>query len=177
MGLSFFIIATCLAFGAVAAIGAERPDLMRSLLPGLGESLRAAQFKRFSPRKTLFLFGPSANHPACRLQRRLLKPAIAAFIREDVAVIEAYGQDMPRRNGQPIDWLDPALLRHAMDAEAGFALIYVDEAGKTALRSDAPMVTADILARAGLAIERSHHAGYAGAARRRSPILKRLRAA
>lgn len=174
MGLSFFIIATCLAFGAVAAIGAERPGLLRSLLPSLGDGLRAAEFKRFSPRNTLFLFGPTANHPACRLQRRLLKPAIPAFIREDVAVIEVYGEDVPRRNGQPIDWLDPALLRHAMNAETGFALVYVDETGKTALRSDAPMVTADILARAGLAIERPH---YPGASRRRSPILKRLRAA
>ena len=150
MGLSFFIIATCLVFGSIAAILSIRPNL----LPELGANLRRADpVKKFSPQNTLFIIGPATNHTACRIQRRLLKPAIPALIREDVAVIEVYGDSTPRKNGDPIEWLDPSLLRHALDAESGFYLIYVDPAGKARFRSEAPMVTADILRRARLDID------------------------
>ncbi|MEE2690581.1 MAG: hypothetical protein VX640_03465 [Pseudomonadota bacterium] len=176
MGLTVVIIAFCLALGALAAVAAGRPGLFKSvaadLRAALGADIRAARPKRFSPKKTLFLIGPSAAHPACRLQRRLLKPAIAAFIREDVTVMEVYGDERPEQNGEPVDWLDAALLRHAMNAEEGFFLIYVDENGKTVLRSQAPMVTADILARAGLDVD----APQSGK-RRKSAVLKKLRAA
>ena len=172
MGLSFFIITTCLIFGFIAALLSLRPNL----LPELGANLRRARpdpVKKFSPRNTLFIIGPAANHAACRMQRKLLKPAIPAFIREDIAVIEVYGEDTPRKNGDPIDWLDPSLLRHALDAEQGFFLIYVDPDGKTCFRSEAPMVTADILRRARLDISAPHHRG-SGA---KSSVLKKLRAA
>lgn len=169
MGLSFLIIATCLIFGAVAAIASFRPNL----LPEIGANLRRADpVKQFSPRNTLFIIGPAPNHAACRMQRRLLKPAIPALIREDVAVIELYGEETPRKNGDPIDWLDPALLRHALDAEHGFCLIYVDPAGKTRFRSEAPMLTADILQRACLNIAAPSRAKGA-----KSSVLKKLRAA
>lgn len=172
MGLSFFIIATCLVFGFVAALISLRPNL----LPEIGANLRHARpdpVKKFSPKNTLFIIGPAANHTACRMQRRLLKPAIPMLIREDVSVIEVYGEDTPRRNGDPIDWLDPSLLRHALDAEQGFYLIYVDPEGKTAFRSEAPMVTADILRRAHLEIAPPK----SGAAEPKSSVLKKLRAA
>jgi len=176
MGLTFLIIAFCLALGALAAVAGGRPGLFRSVAAemraALGADIRAARPKRFSPKNTLFLIGPSASHPACRLQRRLLKPAIAAFIREDVTVMEVYGDERPEMNGEPVDWLDAALLRHAMDAEQGFFLIYVDADGKTVIRSEAPMVTADILARAGLDVETPLAGG-----RRKSAVLKKLRAA
>lgn len=169
MGLSFFIIATCLIFGFIAAIVSFRPNL----LPEIGANLRRADpVKQFSPRNSLFIIGPAANHSACRMQRRLLKPAVPALIREDVTVIEVYGEETPRKNGDPIDWLDPSLLRHALDAEHGFYIVYVDEAGKTRFRSEAPMVTADILRRACLDIPPPKGDGPA-----KSSVLKKLRAA
>ncbi|MGE0408300.1 MAG: DUF4174 domain-containing protein [Amphiplicatus sp.] len=168
MGLTFLFIALCLICAGAGAFAMRRP----SLIPHIGESLKGAEIKQFSPKKTLFIIGPSANHPACRMQRRLLKPALAALIREDIAVIEVYGEGRPRRNGEEIDWLDASLLRHAMDAEGGFYVIYIDDAGKVALRSEAPIVTADLLARANPCIPAPR-----GAAKRSSAVLKRLRAA
>ena len=169
MELTFAIIATCLVFGFVAALASFRPNL----IPEIGASLRQTEtVKKFSPRNTLFIIGSSANHPACRMQRRLLKPAIAALIREEIAVMEVYGDETPRQNGDPIDWLDPALLRHALNAEDGFFVIYVDDDGKTLFRSEAPMVTSDILHRARLDI-----AAPTGGRGRKNAILKKLRAA
>ncbi len=170
MGLSFFIITTCVVFGVVAALASFKP----AFLPGVGTSLRNASIdlKKFSPRKTVFIIGPSANHPACRMQRRLLKPAIAALIRDDVAVVEVYGESTPRKNGDPIQWLDAALLRHAMDAESGFFVIYVDDEGKTLFRSEAPMLTADILARACLDIAPTRRT-----VKEKSAVLRKLSAA
>ncbi len=169
MGLSFFIIASCLIVGVIAGITSLRPNL----LPELGENLRQADtIRKFSPQSTLFIIGPHANHPACRLQRRLLKPAIPALIREDVTVMEVYGAERPRRNGEPVDWLDSSLLRHALAAEDGFFVIYVDENGKTRFHSPAPMVTADILRCGRLAI-----AAPGRAPARRSSVLDKLSAA
>jgi hypothetical protein len=170
MELTFAIIATCLVFGFVAALASFRPNL----IPEIGSSLRNAEtVRKFSPRNTLFIIGTGANHPACRMQRRLLKPAIAALIREDVSVMEVYGDATPRQNGDPIDWLDPALLRHALNAEDGFYVIYVDDDGKTLFRSEAPMVTSDILHRARLDISSPARAGRI----RKNDVLKKLRAA
>lgn len=172
MGLALLIIALALVAGAAGALLMLRPSFLPSLLPQIGASLKAAEPKRFSPKKTLFLIGPGVNHPACKLQRRLLKPAIPALIREDVTVIEIYGGDRPRKNGEDIDWLDASLLRHAMNAEDGFYVVYVDADGKTTLRSKAPMVTADILYYAGLDLPAPPRA-----AKKKSAVLKRLRAA
>ncbi len=169
MGLTIAIAAICIAFGAFAAVAA-RGDFR---MPDFAGLIGRADFKRFSPRKTLFIIGPSEDHSACRMQRRLLKPAIAALIRDDVAVIEIYGDETPRTNGEPMDWLDASLLRHAMTAEEGFYVIYVDDDGKTRFRSEAPMLTADILERAGL--DTPALRGRGGA--RKSDILKKLRAA
>lgn len=169
MGLTFFIIATCLIFGFIAAVASFRPKL----IPEIGANLRRADpVKKFSPRSTLFIIGPAANHQACRMQRRLLKPAIPALIREDVSVIEVYGECQPRKNGEPIDWLDTSLLRHALDAEQGFYVVYVDDAGKTRFRSEAPMVTTDILRLAQLEI-----ASLGKNSGGKSSVLKKLSAA
>lgn len=147
MGLSLLVLAACLALGLVAAISTARP----SLLPDIGASLRNIDpVRKFSPSNTLFIIGPAPNHQACRMQRRLLKPAIPSFIREDITVMEVYGDDRPRKNGEPMSWLDPSLLRHALGAEDGFFVVYVGDKGRTLFRSQAPMVTKDILRRARL---------------------------
>ena len=106
------------------------------------------------------------------MQRRLLKPAIPALIREEITVMEVYGADRPRKNGEPVDWLDPSLLRHALGAEDGFFVIYVDERGKTRFHSPAPMVTSDILRLGRLDINAPERGRG-----RRSSILDKLSAA
>ena len=168
MGLTLLILATCIIFGAIAYFAARGP----LPVPDIREAIRRTEPKRFSPRNTLFIIGPTANHNACRMQRRLLKPAIAALIREDVSVIEVYGQMRPTMNGEPLDWLDASLMRHAMDAEDGFFVIYVDADGKTIFRSEAPMLARDIVDRARLG------GGVASSgAPKKSMVLKKLRAA
>lgn len=146
MGLSLLIFAVCAIFGAVAVLATRVP------LPdpeNIRQSIRKVEPKRFSPTRTLFVIGPSANQHACRMQRRLLKPAVPTLILHDVSVIEVYGMARPRRNGDPMEWLDASLLRHAMNAEEGFFVIYVDDAGRTVFRNEAPMLARDILRRAG----------------------------
>jgi hypothetical protein len=169
MGLTLLILATCIIFGAIAYFAARGPIPAESLKA----ALRDVEPRRFSPKNTLFIIGPTGNHNACRMQRRLLKPAIAALISADVSVIEVYGQNRPTKNGEEMDWLDASLLRHAMDAEEGFFVIYVDGEGKTMFRSEAPMLARDIIARAGLGAARGPGAG----APKKSLVLKKLRAA
>ena len=168
MGLSLLIITICLTVGGVSAVLSLRPGLLPELAAGLKQ---IDPVRKFSPRRTLFLIGPSANHPACKLQRRLLKPAIPSLIREDVTVMEVYGEDHPRRNGEQIDWLDSSLLRHAMDAQQGFYVVYVDEAGKTVFRSEAPIITADLLKHARLDIQSP------ASSKPKSSVIEKLRAA
>lgn len=178
MVMPFLIIAATLLFGAVAWLLSRRSRPLPSLpqiSAGIGDSMRAAQPKRFSPKKTLFLIGPSANHPACRLQRKLLKPALSPLMSGGVVVIELYGDDPARKNGAPIEWLDPALLRHAMDAEEGFLIAYVDAEGQTAFRYRAPMLTGDLLVEIGLREEPKRTDGRRFS-RQDSAVLNRLRA-
>jgi hypothetical protein len=169
MGLTLLIIAVCIIFGFAAWFAAHDPLPVSTIRA----AIKDAEPKRFSPRRTLFVIGPSANAHACRIQRKLLKPAIAALIAEDVSVIEVYGQNRPRKNGEPMQWLDASLLRHAMDAEEGFFVIYVDDAGKTVFRREAPMLARDIVERAGLkaALDPDVTGG------KKSLVLKKLRAA
>ncbi len=168
MGLTLLILATCIIFGAIAYFAARGP----LPVPDIKAAIREAEPKRFSPKNTLFIIGPTANHNACRMQRRLLKPALAALIREDVSVIEVYGQTRPTKNGETMEWLDASLLRHAMDAEEGFYVIFVDADGKAVFRSEAPMLARDIIERAALDVDRGP-----GAPTKKSIILKKLRAA
>ncbi len=169
MGLTLLIIAVCVIFGLAAWFAAHEPIRVGAIR----EAIKDAEPKRFSPKRTLFVIGPTANAHACRIQRKLLKPAIATLIGADVSVIEVYGQNRPRKNGEPMEWLDASLLRHAMDAEEGFFVIYVDDAGKTVFRREAPMLARDIVDRAGL------DAGPLDApdGRKKSLVLKKLRAA
>lgn len=170
MGVSVLIILTCLFFGAIAALMSMRPEF----IDRVGASIKDVEkIQKFSPRNTLFIIGPSETHPTCKMQRRLLKPAIPALISEDITVFELYGEDTPRKNGDLLEWLDPSLLRHALSVDDGFYLIYVNQDGKTQLRSEAPMVTKDILARAGIKIRPSETLEPETT----SSILKKLRAA
>lgn len=169
MGFSVLFFALALILGGVAWLAMRRPQVLAEI----GATLKEAELKRFSPKNSLFIFGPSVNHPPCRLQRRLLKPAIAALIREDIVVMEVYGDGVPRKNGEEVDWLDPSLLRHAMNADNGFWVIYVDDSGKAVLRSAAPMLASDILERIGL----SAPIQLPPPGRKKSAVLKRLRAA
>ena len=146
MAITLIIIAICLIFGGVAAFSAQGPIT----LPDFSKAISRNDFQQFSPQKTLFIIGPSEEHNGCKLQRRLVKPALAALIRDDVSVMEVYGDNTPTKNGEPLEWLDPSLLRHGLDAEDGFLTIYVNENGKTTLRSKAPVPTADLLDRIGL---------------------------
>lgn len=168
MGLTLLILAICIIFGAIAYFAARGPIVA----PDIKAAIREVEPKRFSPKNTLFIIGPVANHNACRMQRRLLRPALAALIGADVSVIEVYGLARPTKNGEPMEWLDASLLRHAMDAEEGFFVIFVDAEGKTIFRSEAPMLARDIIARAGLGVDRGP-----GAAPKKSLVLKKLRAA
>lgn len=169
MGLSVLFFALSVILGGVAWLAMRRPHVLAEI----GATLKEAELKRFSPKNSLFIFGPTINHPPCRLQRRLLKPAVAALIRDDVTVMEVYGDLTPRKNGEEVGWLDPSLLRHAMNADDGFWVIYVDGDGMARLRSEAPMLAADILERVGL----DAPSPLAPAAKRSSAVLKRLRAA
>lgn len=166
MDVSFLAIALMLIAGSVVPLAMRAPELIQPFGRRRGDN----ESKRFSPNNTLFIIGPGASHPACRMQRRLLKPALAALIRDDVAVMEVYGENRPRKNGEPLDWLDVSLLRRVMGAETGFFVIYVDAHGRTRLRSEAPVVTGDLLAKARLEAP-------ASLPRRRSAALRRLSAA
>lgn len=160
----------CLFFGAAAALVSLRPEFIEKVSTSIKD---VDKIQKFSPRNTLFIIGPSEKHPSCRMQRKLLKPAIPALISSEITVFELYGEDTPRKNGELLDWLDPSLLRHALGVETGFFIIYVNANGKTQFRSEAPMVTQDILARAGLKIDIDGNA----VSSMTSSILKRLRAA
>ena len=118
MGLSFFIIATCLVFGFIAALVSVRPNIV----PELRANLRRPEaLKQFSPRNTLFLIGPGAIIPPAGCSAVLLKPAIAgADPRRCLGYGSLWRRQRRAKNGEPIDWLDPALLRHALNAEARF---------------------------------------------------------
>lgn len=168
MGFTLFFIAILLIFGGVAALAIKSGvDVVE-----VKNAIRDAEPKHFTPRNALFIFGPSANHPSCKLQRRLLKPALAALIREDVTVMEVYGEGLPMKNGEGVDWLDASLLRHAMNAEAGFAVVYVDGAGRTLFRSEGPVLAADIFRRARLGEN-----DRPGDGAKRSAVLRKLKAA
>lgn len=169
MGLSVLFLALAVILVGVAWLAMRRPQVLAEI----GATLKEAELKRFSPKNSLFLFGPTTNHPPCRLQRRLLKPAVAALIREDIVVMEVYGDSPPRKNGEEVDWLDPSLLRHAMNADNGFWVVYVDENGKQLLRSAAPMLASDILE--GIGLQAPIPLPPPG--KKKSAVLKRLRAA
>jgi len=157
METTLLLIAACLLIGGTAALFAFKPQWVPvaknaaalNPIPDPFDPNHRSR-KDFSLSNTLLIIGPATNHPACRLQRKLLKPAIPLLIREDIAVIELYGENYPRKNGDAIGWLDPALLRHALDAEEGFYIIYVDETGKTIFQNRAPMLTEMIAERANL---------------------------
>ena len=138
-------LAICLIAGSMAAIFSLQPQWfpeLTALADGTQGSARSLSpddpARRFSLQNTLLIVGPSSEHPACRMQRRLLKPAVPLLIRENVAIIEVYGEAHPRRNGEALMWLDPALLRLALDAEDGFYVIYVDDTEKTVFRPTVP---------------------------------------
>ncbi len=172
MGFSFFAISSFLIAAVTAGLAAYRPALAGERESQTTAARRDGR-KRFSPKNTLFVFAPSVRHPAGRLQRRLLKPALPALIRDDVAVVEVYGDETPRRNGELMKWLDASLLRHAMGAEEGFQVLFVDSCGKTLFKRAAPMVGADILDRLRAGARRRARGRRPG----RSLVLQDLKAA
>ncbi len=169
MGLSLLIILSCVLLGTFTVLASRHPVDLSALAdgssgePGLNE-------QHFTPRKTMFIIGPSRGHAACNLQRRLLKPALATLIREDISVMELYGDETPYRNGAALPWLDASLLRFAMDARQGFVVLYVDENGKTLFKRNAPMLGAEVLAASGLYTPKRTRPST-------SPILQKLSAA
>ncbi|MEM9706142.1 MAG: hypothetical protein AAF850_08710 [Pseudomonadota bacterium] len=129
----------------------------------------------FSPKRTVFILGPDASDQTCRIQRRFLKPVLAAFIRDEIAVVEAYGDDAVRRNGEPMGWPDAMLVRHALGAGEEFALILMDDDGRVAFRSERPVVGEEVLKRS----MRLSRAGLANRSeqRRRLQLKPQIRAA
>ena len=166
MSVTALFIAIGIALGLFAAATTREPVVW----PSSAHPMLTHGFNQFSPRRTIFIFGTEPDNPGCQLQRRLLKPAVATIIGEDIRVIEVYANLPARQNGNEIKWLDPSLLRHAMDAESGFLLIYVDDNGQTALRSEAPVIAADIFEHAGLGAPDTIEAA-------KSAVLKKLSAA
>ncbi|MEL6111814.1 MAG: hypothetical protein AAFR20_03325 [Pseudomonadota bacterium] len=159
MELTLIILAFGLIAGSVFAMVAARPSWLPELRSALHWKAPAETIsppggtnRNFTLRNTLIIVGPQVNHATCRLQRRLLKPAVPMLIREDVAIIEIYGDGPPRRNGELLSWLDASLLRHALNAEDGFTLVFVGEHGKTVFRRQSPMLTDMIADQAGLSV-------------------------
>lgn len=169
MGLSLLIILSCVLLGAFTVLAASQPAALHVLPDGLAHG-KDFHDQRFIPRKMVFIIGPSRAHAACRMQRRLLKPNLACLIREDISVMEIYGDDAPCRNGAPMPWLDTSLLRFAMDARQGFVILYVDEHGKTRFSRNAPMIGAEVLTASGLYTPSRKRPAH-------SPILQKLSAA
>ncbi len=173
------IIAIFLIIGGLAALSSlnphwfsERHRAIADFKLGGSASIKTKD-GHFSLSKTLFIIGPSANHPACRLQRKLIKPTIPMLIRDDIAVIEIYGEHAPRRNGDVLDWIDASLLRHALGAEEGFFVVYVDQTGKTVFSKKSPMLTDMIAERANLHITPPNASPEIA----NSDIIRRLKAA
>ncbi|MEL6506580.1 MAG: hypothetical protein AAFR29_02995 [Pseudomonadota bacterium] len=159
MELTLIILAFGLIAGSVFAMLATRPTWLPELRSALqwrapAETISApgGTNRNFTLRNTLIIVGPQVNHATCRLQRRLLKPAVPLLIREDVAIMEIYADGPPRRNGELLSWLDASLLRHALNAEDGFTLVFVGDDGKTVFRRQSPMLTDMIADQAGLSV-------------------------
>lgn len=173
------IITFCLIVGGLAALTSFNTHWFSAHHEAVAEFKRNespninTKNGQFSVSKTLFLIGPSANHPACRLQRKLIKPTIPMLIREDIAVIEIYGDQAPRRNGDILEHIDGSLLRHAFGAEEGFFVVYVDEHGKTIFSKKSPMLTDMIAERTGLLLTPPNPSPEVA----NSHIIKRLKAA
>ncbi len=159
METTLIFLAVCLVSGSVAALFSFQPDWLPTIEhandddPALrADMAETVALRRFTLQNALIIVGPDANHRACRLQRRLLKSAVPFLIREDVTIVEIYGATSPRRNGEIMSWLDSSLLRHALEAETGFALIYVDASGRTAFRRASPTLADTIIDLMGLPI-------------------------
>jgi len=144
---STLIAAGCLGAGFLAAaatlFAAPARDAQR---PTLKHGQRRPDF---DPRCTFFLIAPAREDEKARAQRRLLRPAISAFMAQGVAVAEIYGDAPPLRNGSRLDRIDSALLRCALGAPTGFRAVFVDRNGRTALEAGGPVHPAAILDAAG----------------------------
>ncbi len=186
MELVLILLSISLLLGSIATLFAFKPDWLPALFSSPSfeaegehkgiesKPVRGAKSpKEFSLQNTLLIIGPEVNHPACRLQRKLLKPTIPMIIREDIAVMEVYGSNHPRKNGETLPWLDQALLRHALNAEDGFFVVYVDRNGKTLFRKQSPMLAEMIADSAGIPITPTH----SPTPTHKSNILRRLQAA
>lgn len=90
-------------------------------------------------RRCLVIIGPEQNDEACVAQRRALKPLLMRIRHLGMNVIELYGSMTPRRNGRPLEWLDNGMLRRALKARTGFALICLDDESEIILRSSRPV--------------------------------------
>ncbi len=175
MEFAFIVIAVCLVVGGLAALSSGHQNIVENgelRIPAQSGPLASLGKKQtlFSLRNTLIIFGPKANHPTCRLQRKLLKPTIPMLIRDDIAVVEVYGNTPPRRNGDILPWLDASLLRHAFKAEDGFTILFVDQTGKAVFQKQSPMLSEMIAERTGLDL-------IAPPPRATSDIARRLQAA
>lgn len=180
MEMTLIFLAISLIIGSIAAIFAFQPQWLPEIHQARDwkssdhdHMVAETPMRSFSLSNTLLIIGPEKDHTACQIQRRLLKPAVPLLIREDVSIMEIYGLAAPRKNGEPLAWLDPALLRHALDAEDGFSIVYVGDDGKAVFQRRSPMLTEMIIDKARLNVALP----IKPKAKKRSSILAHLQAA
>ena len=90
-------------------------------------------------RRSLIIVGNNHNDPDCVAQRRALKPALIQVRQAQINVIEVYGTLVPRRNGQPLQWLPNDALRRSLGARSGFHLICIDDLDEVVLHMQRPV--------------------------------------
>ena len=93
----------------------------------------------FDLRRSIVIIGAGQNAPDCVTQRRALRPLLMRLRNAGINVVEAYGEMVPRRNGQPLEWLDCDALRRSLGARHGFHLICLDNEAEVILRGRQPV--------------------------------------
>ncbi|MEM9422951.1 MAG: hypothetical protein AAF986_10715 [Pseudomonadota bacterium] len=90
-------------------------------------------------RRSIVIIGTEQNSPDCVSQRRALQPLLMRLRNAGINVVEIYGERVPRRNGQTLEWLDSDALRRNVGARHGFHLICLDNEAEIILRGRQPV--------------------------------------
>ncbi|WOI53667.1 hypothetical protein [Parvularcula sp. LCG005] len=112
-------------------------DVLSALLPVSWTSERAPVACNLA--RSIILVGQDQNDDGCVRQRRALKPILHEIRRVHINVVEIYGNDVPRRNGQPMSWLNTRKLRRSLDVKSGFHFLCVDDQGEIGVRGRVPV--------------------------------------
>ena len=96
----------------------------------------------FDLRRSIVLIGPEQNAAECVAQRRALRPVLLRLRRANINVVEIYAANTPRRNGEPLEWLDGDALRRSLAARQGFHLVCLDNEAEIIVHGRRPVSTA-----------------------------------